>query len=268
MRIAYLGPAGTYSEEAAIAYGGADVSTIPAASSDEALKLVEADKADLAVIPIENSTAGTVTRTLDLLANTSLYVCGEVLLPIHHQLLSKTTDLKAITSVMAHPQALAQCRQWLDAHLPKAERLAAVSNAQAAAEAAKRPELAAIAGKRAAGLYGLSVVVEDIEDIAGNTTRFVAVGAQTAAPTGNDKTSLVCSVPNKAGALYELLGILAKHNVNMSKLESRPTPDAAWEYIFFIDVDGYATEEPVAAALAEIKRMATFLRVIGSYPKA
>jgi chorismate mutase/prephenate dehydratase len=268
MNVVYLGPTGTYSEEAARIYGGQGATYTPLADIDGTIEAVEQREADLAIVPLENSTEGSVARTLDLLLKTSLQIRGEVFLPIHHQFLSNAVSLETVTEVMAHPQSLAQCRKWLNKHVPNATRTPLSSNAQAAAVAAEKPTIAAIAGTRAAEIYNLPVLAANIEDAPDNTTRFFVLGHTDAEPTGKDKTSLVCSVPNRKGTLYELLGILVKHDINMTKLESRPATNATWDYNFFIDIDGHRLDGAVAAALAEVENFATFLKVIGSYPKA
>lgn len=268
LRVAYLGPEGTYSEEAAIRHCGSTSAFMPAATIDEALQLVAKDGADVAIVPIENSTEGAVSHTLDLLLELPVRICGEHTLPIRHQLLSHATSLSAITEVAGHAQALAQCRAWLDAHLPHAKRLAVSSNAEGAQRAAVRPTMAAIAGKRASGLYELPILVANIADRADNTTRFLAVSQAGAAPTGNDKTSLVCSVPNKPGTLHQLLQLFAQNGINMTKLESRPATHALWDYMFYIDIEGHAEDPLIAAALQKVEAYATFCKILGSYPKA
>lgn len=268
MKITYLGPEGTYSEEAAFVYGGPNMVGIPVATISEALEQVALGNADMAIVAVENSTEGSVGPTLDLFVEEPLFAGAEVLLPIHHQLLSKAKSLKEIKKITAHPQALAQCRKWLDEHLPGVQRVVSASNAQAAAEASSDNTVAAIAGKRAGDVYGLTVLGSNIEDIAGNATRFLVLKEQMEKPTGNDKTSLVCSAPHSPGSLYLILGIFAKYNVNITKLESRPTPDSSWDYIFFIDIEGHAEDDMVKAALNEAGSVTTFMKVIGSYPRA
>lgn len=267
MQIAYLGPAGTYSEEAARRYD-AQASLFSCASFDDIITAVEQGKADVGVLPIENSTEGSVVRTLDLLLETELSVAAELFLPIHHQLLSKAADLQAVREVYAHPQALGQCRKWLDAHLPQASRIAASSNAEAARLVTDTNDKAAIAGTAAAALYSLPTLAANIEDERTNTTRFIVLGDKQLGPTGNDKTSLVFSTQNVAGALYNILGILTQHNISMNKIESRPIAAKPWEYVFYTDIDGHQQDKAVAAALAEVARATTFLKILGSYPKA
>ena len=267
MRIAYLGPAGTYTEAAALRYSQ-QATLLPFPTVDDAVAALAAGKADLAVVPVENSTEGSVARTLDLLNRAPVQVCAELYLPIHHQLISHAASLQAVHEVLAHPQALAQCRNWLDAHLPNAVRNAAPSNAQAVVAVSRRKDAAAIAGVRAAELYDVPVLAKDIEDQAANTTRFLVLGHDDGQPTGRDKTSFICSVQDKAGALYELLGVLAEHHINMTKIESRPAPDTLWGYIFYIDIDGHRNDTQVGACLAELEQLATYYKLLGSYPAA
>jgi chorismate mutase/prephenate dehydratase len=220
------------------------------------------------VLPIENSTEGSVHRTLDLLAATDLTLQRELVLPIRHQLLGKAKAYADVTDVWAHPQALAQCRAWLVQYLPNAALHAARSNGEAAQLAAGNLHAAAIAGEAAAGLYGLHVLAKDIADNPHNTTRFVCLGATQPPASGRDKTSLVCSLPNKAGSLYGLLGIFARHQVNLTKLESRPLPGKAWDYFFYIDCDGHASDKNLSAALEEVQAYALHYKLLGSYPCA
>ena len=265
-RVAYLGPEGTYSETAARQlYAGAKL--LPCETFDAALAAVEQGEADACVLPIENSTQGSVHRVLDLLAKTGLTIQAELVLSIHHQLLGGAASLQAVAEVWAHPQALGQCRAWLAKNLPAAEQHAAHSNAAAAQLAVGNPHVAAIAGVAAAAYYKLHTLATDIEDDHRNTTRFVAVGTAATKPTGHDKTSLVCSLPNQAGSLYGLLGIFARHSVNLTKLESRPLPGAVWEYLFYIDCDGHSQDKAVAAALKEITQYAAHCKLLGSYRK-
>jgi chorismate mutase/prephenate dehydratase len=268
MRVSYLGPEGTYSEEAACRRFGAMAALVPCASIDETVLTVEKGQADVAVVPIENSTEGSVSRTLDLLFNTRLQICAEVLLPIRHQLLSNDGRMEAITEVVAHSQSLAQCRSWLAGHLPGATLRPVVSNGEAARIAIGEAGCAAIASQRAAEHYGLAILAKNIEDDPSNTTRFLVLGNVPTKSTGADKTSLICSVPNKAGTLQKLLAILAEENINMVRLESRPARQELWDYLFYIDIDGHKDDEHAAKALRRFEEQATFVKVIGSYPKA
>lgn len=267
LTVAYLGPEGTYSEEAARRYCGQSSVFIPATSISEALTMAESYQSDIAVLPIENSTEGSVSHTLDLLQRTSLTICGEITHPIHHQLLTNAADFSQIDEIIAHPQALAQCRNWLDKHLPLATRTPASSNAEAARLAAASKNIAAIAGKHAASIYSLSVLQKNIEDEPNNTTRFLLLGKNTPPSTGNDKTSLICTTPNTPGTLHNLLKILADKNINIVKLESRPSRQNLWEYYFYIDIEGHQADQPIAQALAEIKNVTTSTKLLGSYPK-
>lgn len=267
MRVSYLGPAGTYSEEAARKRFGAPAQLVPGATLDEVVQLVGQDRADVAVVPVENSTEGAVNRTLDLLLESQLKIIGEIDLPIHHQLLSKAKGQSEVTAVAAHPQALAQCREWLQKNLPNAKHLPMESNAQAAQAAAGDVSMAAIAGKLAASEYDLPVLAGNIEDDSDNTTKFLVLGTMDVAATGNDKTSLICSVPNKPGSLAELVNIVSGAGVNMTKLTSRPSATGLWDYVFYIDVDGHQADAPVAKALKKLRAQASFVKVLGSYPK-
>lgn len=266
--VAYLGPKGTYTQEAAQRHAGAGSTYVPYASIDETLAAVEKNKADIAVIPIENSSEGAVPGTLDLLLETRLQICGEIVMPIHHQLITKANHISDLTTIMGHPQALAQCRRWLAQHVPHASLLPVASNAEAAIQAAGNGTAAAIASSAAADIYGLKLLASDIQDSSNNTTRFVALGSVPTASTGNDKTSLVCSVPNKSGSLYKLLGFFAEEGINVTKLESRPSENTLWDYIFYVDLDGHEADQPLNAALQKAKKQATWIKVLGSYPKA
>lgn len=267
MRVSYLGPAGTYSEEAARNRFGSVAELVPCATLDEALAATEKQKADLALLPVENSTEGAVNRTLDLLLESKLSIIGELDLSIHHQLLTKAKNLKEVKTVAAHPQALAQCRAWLQKNLPHAKQLAMESNAQAAQAALEEPGLAAIAGRLAARQYGLPALASNIEDDSANTTRFLILGSTKVPVSGHDKTSLVCSVPNRPGSLGELITILSNARVNMTKLTSRPSPTGIWDYVFYIDIDGHKDDAPVAKAIKKMEERASFVKVLGSYPK-
>lgn len=267
LRVAYLGPEGTYTEEAALLRCGGSSSYLPAASIDETIHMAEKGQADIAVVPVENSAEGSVNRTLDLLMQTPLVVNGEIVLPIHHQLLSKAGQITGVSEVIAHPQALAQCRAWLDKQLPHAKRTAVSSNAEAARLAAVDRQAAAIASQRASEMYDVPVLARNIEDAANNTTRFLSLGPSAAGLTGNDKTSLLCATPNKPGALHEVISVLAEQGVNIVKLESRPSATKLWDYVFYIDIDGHAEDKHVSAALRGLQDKTMYLKVLGSYPK-
>ena len=269
IRVSYLGPEGTFSEQAVRQHFGRAVEALPVATVDEAFRRCEARAVQFTVVPVENSTEGVVGRTLDLLLTTPLRICAEIELRVQQNLLSKGS-LKEVRRVYSHAQSLGQCATWLAQQLPGAERVAVASNAEAASRAASEQGAAAIAGEAAAERYGLNVLARAIEDAPDNTTRFLALGELDAAPTGKDRTSLVVSAENKAGAVHELLTPLAEHRVSMTRIESRParSRSALWEYVFFIDVEGHQQDRPVAAALAELRAKAPFLKVLGSYPVA
>jgi chorismate mutase/prephenate dehydratase len=273
LSIAFLGPLGTFSEEAALKQFGQGRTAVVCGSIDEVFRTVEAKQAHYGVVPVENSTEGAVSLTLDLLLSSDLKICGEVSIPIHHCLLSKQTDINQITHVFSHGQSLSQCHEWLNKMLPKAEREAVTSNARAAQMihdlvSADGTFAAAIASKRAAELFELNVLAENIEDDPKNTTRFLVLGEQEVAPSGVDKTSLVMTSKNKPGAMVELLEPLSRHGVSMTKFESRPSKQGLWDYVFFVDVEGHKNDEKVKQAIEECQSRAMFLKVLGSYPVA
>src|SRR3954465_12585736 len=269
IRVTYLGPEGTFSEQAVRKHFGRAVEALPVASVDEAFRRAEARAAQFTVVPVENSTEGVVGRTLDLLLATPLRICAEIELRVQQNLLSKTA-VSNIRRVYSHSQSLAQCNGWLAQNLPHAERVAVASNAEAAQRAAREEGTGAIAGELAAERYGLQVLARSIEDLANNTTRFLVLGKIDPAPTGRDRTSLVMSAENKPGAVHALLAPLAEHGVSMTRIESRPARSTAalWEYMFFIDVDGHQKDAAVARALAAVEARAPFFKILGSYPMA
>jgi chorismate mutase/prephenate dehydratase len=270
LAVSYLGPEGTYTQAAVYKHFGHQVAARAAAAIDEIFRDVESGSATYGVVPIENSTEGVVTSTLDGLANTPLSICGEVWLPVHHQLLSMHDRIEDVHMVVSHAQSLAQCRRWLDAKLPNVPRVALTSNGLAAKQAAETGQGAAIASAAAGELYGLKVLASNIEDDPNNTTRFLIIGRHNPETTGNDRTSLVCSAPqgSEAGALFRLLEPFARCNVNLSKIESRPSRRGAWDYNFFVDLEGHRDEERVAKALDEVRSRAAFFKILGSYPRA
>jgi chorismate mutase / prephenate dehydratase len=270
IRVSYLGPEGTFSEQAVRKHFGRAVEGLATASVDEAFRRCESGTAQFTVVPAENSTEGVVGRTLDLLLATPLRICGEVELRVQQNLLCRADDLSSIKKIYSHAQSLAQCNGWLSQNLPRAERVAVISNADAARRAAEEAGSAAVAGEAAAERYGLNMLAKGIEDDPNNTTRFLVLGNLDPAPTGKDRTSLVVSAENKPGAVHALLTPLAQHRVSMTRIESRParTRSALWEYMFFIDVEGHQKDQAVAKALAELKRLAPYLKVLGSYPAA
>jgi chorismate mutase/prephenate dehydratase len=270
LKVAFLGPEGTFTQAAVLKHFGSSVRALPLAAIDEVFHEVEGGVADFGVVPIENSSEGTVNHTLDMFFSSSLKICGEVELRIHHHLMGKMSDMDAIKRVCAHAQALAQCRGWLDQHLPEAERIAVPSNGEGARRARDERGTAAIAGRSAAEIYGLNLLADEIEDRADNTTRFLVVGRKLFSASGADRTTLMLSGsgPDDPGALFRLLEPLAKHHVNMTRIESRPSRKRKWDYVFFIDVEGHVSDAPLAKALAELQERATMFRVLGSYPQA
>jgi chorismate mutase/prephenate dehydratase len=268
LAVAFLGPRGTFSEEAATRRFGSSVSAVPCGSIDEVFRQVEVRQVDFGVVPVENSSDGAVGRTLDLLLATPALISGEVLLPVHHCLMSKADGLAAVRRVYAHDQAFGQCHAWLSQNLASAERVSMVSNAEAARRAAEENDSAAIGSHSAAALYALQLLARNIEDNPNNTTRFVVIGHLAVPPSGRDKTSLVMSARNRPGAMHDLLQPLAEQGVSMSRLESRPSRTGMWEYVFFVDLEGHQQDPNVATALDELRRRASFLKILGSYPAA
>jgi chorismate mutase/prephenate dehydratase len=268
LRVAFLGPEGTFTQEAALKHFGHFIDTVPLAAIDEVFREVESGNARFGLVPVENSTEGVINHTLDMFITSPLKICGEVELRIHHHLLGKGENSATAKRVVSHQQSLAQCREWLDANLPAIERVAVASNAEAARLAAADVGTLAIAGESAARLYELKIFASNIEDRPDNTTRFLVIGTIDTAPSGNDKTSLLLSSRNRPGALQRLLAPLARNRLNMTRIESRPSRQSMWEYVFFIDIDGHAKERKLAKALAELEKEAAFLKRLGSYPKA
>lgn len=270
--VAYLGPKGTFSERATLKHFGLAAEAMPTPSIDEVFRAVESGAADFGVIPVENSTEGAVGRSLDLMPQTTMKVCGEVIVRIHHNLMMKAArgpgDFSGIKRVFSHGQSLGQCHEWLNANLPHAERVAVASNAEAARRAAEEAGSAAVAGEMAAEHYGLTILAANIEDEPNNTTRFLILGDYEPRPSGKDKTSMVLSARNRAGAVYEMLTPFATRGVSMTKFESRPSRVALWDYLFFVDIEGHRDDANVAAALAEVSMIAGYLKVLGSYPVA
>jgi chorismate mutase/prephenate dehydratase len=268
MQIAFLGPEGTFTQAAALKHFGHSVRTQSHAAIDEVFREVESGGAHFGVVPIENSTEGVINHTLDMFMSSPLRICGEVELRVHHHLLGAGKSLKGIKRVFSHQQSLAQCREWLDANLPGVERVAVASNAEAARLAQRDRKSVAIAGSSAAEIYGLQVLVSNIEDEPDNTTRFLIVGKLDPPPSGDDKTSLLISGQNRSGILMSLLEPLARHRINMTRIESRPSRRGLWEYVFFVDIDGHIQDARIRKALTELEREASFLKWLGSYPKA
>ena len=272
LQVAYLGPEGTFTQQAALKHFGHSVRTESLSSISDVFQEVESGAADYGVVPVENSTEGVVNHTLDMFLKSPLQICGEVSLRIHHNLLGKGLgkgeSLESLKVVYSHQQSLAQCRGWLDRHLPFVDRVAVGSNAEAARLAAQSDHAAAIASSAAAELYGLDTLKANIEDEAGNTTRFLVIGRHGTMPSGNDKTSLLISSRNEAGGLYHMLKPLSDHGVSMSRIESRPSRRGNWDYVFFIDVNGHRDDPALASALEELRGGAGMFKELGSYPHA
>lgn len=268
IRVSYLGPEGTFSEQAVRKHFGRAVEAVAAASVDDAFRRCEAGEAQFTVVPVENSSEGAVGRTLDLLVATPLRICAEVELRVQQNLLSRSVSAKSIRKIYSHAQSLAQCNGWLGQNLPGAERVPVGSNAEAAQRAAAEKGAAAIAGEAAAERYRLKILARSIEDNPNNTTRFLVLGKLDPSPTGKDRTSLVMSAENKPGAVHALLTPLAAHRVSMTRIESRPSRARSelWEYLFFIDVEGHQKDPQVAGAIAELRQKAPYLKILGSYP--
>ncbi len=269
-RVAYLGPAGTFSEEAALGFFGSSIVKVPCASFDEVFHVTTSGAADFGVVPVENSTEGVVTRSLDLFLTTPLFIIGETSLFVQHNLLRKENSLDRIEAVCAHPQALAQCHGWLSTHLPNVERRPVASNAEGARLAAADTRLTAIASARAGSEFGLHVVAPAIQDEAHNRTRFAVVTHPQRHPqpraSGHDCTSLVVSVTNRPGAVHDMLVPLKQHGVSMTRFESRPARSGQWEYYFYIDLQGHPDQPHVGTALRELREACAFFKLLGTYP--
>lgn len=268
LAVAYLGPEGTYTQAAVYKHFGHAVQALPLAAIDEIFREVETGSADYGVVPVENSTEGVVTHTLDQLVGSPLTVVGEVALAVHHHLLSAADDKSDVRRVVAHGQSLAQCRKWLDANMPNVVREAVASNGEAARMVRGEPTAAAIAGRAASELYNLPIVSGNIEDEPNNTTRFLVLGRQDVPPTGDDMTLLLVAIRNEPGMLHRLLAPAAEAGVDLTRIESRPSHRQPWDYNFFIDLVGHAQDERVRQVIAQIEAESAFLRILGSYPKA
>jgi len=268
LKIAYLGPEGTFTQQAVNQHFGHSVQALGVTGIDDVFSQVESSEADFGVVPVENSNQGIVSHTLDRFVDSDLKICGEIEMAIHHNLLSQAKSLAQIERVYSHQQSLSQCKNWIRQHLPEAECIAVSSNAEAARRVRHSPDAAAISSQSAAEIYGVPVLFARIEDRADNATRFLVIGRQLLTPSGDDKTSLLLAGDEGPGALHSLLTPLARHSLNMSRIESRPARAGRWSYVFFIDVDGHAETEPLKSALAEMQKQASLTRVLGSYPKA
>ena len=268
LNIAYLGPAGTYTEAAARKHFGHSVITSPVGSIDAVFRDVESGVSNYGVVPVENSTEGMVNHTLDMFLQSQLKICGEIMLPIHHCLLSSCDDLAQVKQVFSHQQSLAQCRKWLDAHLSHAERHAVSSNAEGARIASDQPHAAAIAGAVAGEIYGLPALVENIEDEPGNSTRFLVIGHDVVSVSGADKTTVMFWFRDRPGGLFHAIEVFAKRKMNMTRIQSRPSRLERWSYVFYVDVEGHQDDEALSAALSELAQRTDFLKILGSFPRA
>lgn len=270
LKVAFLGPEGTFTQQAVFKQFGHSVRALALPTIEDVFHEVEAGSADFGIVPIENSTEGTVNHTLDRFLVSPLHICGEVELRIHQYLMGRMKSLEHVQRLCSHQQSLAQCRQWLDEHLPQVDRIAVASNAEGARRARDEQGTAAIAPQAAAEVYGLDVLFAEIEDRPDNTTRFLVVGNKTFRPSGQDKTTLLVSQrkTDAPGALYLLLEPLARNSISMTRIESRPSRRGKWDYVFFIDIEGHVEDKAVAAALIDLKRRASLFRVLGSYPRA
>jgi chorismate mutase/prephenate dehydratase len=268
IRITYLGPEATFTHLAARHYFGSGCTFLSRDSIPEIISTLEKGDATYGVVPVENSTEGSVAQTLDAVAASELTVCGELIERIHHFLLSQERGLDKVGTVYAHPQSFAQCRHWLQAHLPNAHLTEMPSNAQAARRAAKEPRVAAIAGELAGDLYGLTTLAEHIEDSASNQTRFWVLAREARPPTGDDKTSLLTSIKHESGSLFGMLKPFQQHGINLTRIESRPSRQRPWEYLFFIDLEGHPSNPAVQATIDDLKASCLWVRVLGAYPRA
>lgn len=268
LKVGFLGPEGTFSQQALHKHFGHSAKGLPLASIEEVFQEVEAGNADFGVVPVENSGQGTIQSTLDMFLTSPLKICGEVELAVHQHLMSRTGRLEDIERVYSHPMSLAQCKAWLRQYLPKAEKIPMASNAEAARRARTADDAAAIAGESAGHVYGLKVVAGPIQDRQDNTTRFLVLGREVFSPSGHDRTSLLVYVRDQPGALYNVLSPFARHGVSMNRIESRPSHAGRWQYAFFIDVSGHVLDDSVGRALAELGEYAADVKVLGSYPVA
>ena len=268
LRVAYLGPEGTFTQQAVFTQFGHSVSASSETGIDEVFRRVQGGEVDFGVVPVENSSQGIVTHTLDMFMHSDVRIAAEVELRIHQHLLTRARSLEDIERVYAHQQSLSQCRMWLAGHLEHAELIAVSSNAEAARRVRNAPDAAAIAGRNAAEIYGLPVMFGNIEDHADNTTRFLVLGRELLPPSGEDKTTLMVAGLDGPGALFGLIEPLSRHGVNMTRIESRPSRERRWDYVFFIDMEGHVDDPGLKDALAEIEGRAASVRILGCYPRA
>ncbi len=268
LKVAFLGPEGTFTQAAVLKHFGHSVRAIALSTMEEVFAEIESGVADFGIVPIENSAEGTVTNTFDMFVSSSLHICGEVELRIEQHMMSRVASLDKVTRIYAHGQSLSQCRGWLKDNLPGVDCVSVNSNAGAARRAREEPGAAAIAAQAAADVYGLNVLVHNIEDRADNTTRFLVLGREVFTPSGRDKTSLLLSSSHKPGALQALLYTLSTHDINMTRIESRPARRGEQEFVFFVDVEGHADDATVSGALSDLEKEGYLMRLLGSYPRA
>ena len=268
LRVAYLGPEGTFTQQAVYRQFGHSVNAIAQPGIEDVFLQVQGGEADFGVVPVENSSQGIVSHTLDMFLHADLKIAAEIELRIHQNLLTRARRLSAIERVYAHSQSLSQCKHWLASNLPDVELVAVSSNAEAARRVRNQPEAAAIAGRHAAEVYGLPILFANIEDHVDNTTRFLVLGKQLLPPSGEDKTTLLVAGSDGPGALFRLLEPLARHGINMKRIESRPSRQGRWDYVFFIDVEGHVEDEPLRLAMETLNSEARMVKVLGSYPRA
>jgi len=268
LTVVYLGPPATHTHLACLEQFGSSVRALPRESIQEVFETVEREKANFGVVPIENSTEGVVNRTLDMFIDSEVKICGEVLTRISHDLLSQSGKPEDIEKIYSHPQALGQCRKWLNKNFPHAELAETVSTAKAAQMAAGDPKAAAVASSLASHLYGLKIIESRIEDYLHNYTRFLVLGRKIDEASGRDKTSLLFSISDSPGSLYQVLRSFSEKSINLTKIESRPIKDKPWEYIFFLDFEGHTTDPTIQEAVSELKKNVLFLKFLGSYPRS
>jgi chorismate mutase/prephenate dehydratase len=269
LNVAFLGPKGTFTQQAAFQHFGQAIQTSPLTSIDAVFREVSSGTSEYGVVPIENSTEGVITHTLDsFLKYPQVIICGEVVLRIHHNLISQVQQISELDELVSHEQSFAQCRGWLDRYLPTVKRTKVASNGEAARMAAENPEIGAIAGNIAAKLYQVNILEKNIEDEPENTTRFLVIGTQPVTATEKDKTTLLMSTDNRPGSLYDMLEPFSRHAISMTKIESRPSKQVNWEYVFFLDISGHKDDPDVAAALSDLCEKVTICKVLGSYPTA
>lgn len=266
LRVAYFGPKATFTHLAAMQQFGFSAQYIPVESIKEVFDAVEREHVDYGVVPVENSTEGVVSYTLDMFIDSDLKIAAEIMTEISHNLLSLTGKIEDIKKIYSHPQATAQCRGWLESNLPKIPIIEATSTARAAEIAAQDPSAGAIASELAAMLYGLQIVQKRIEDVINNYTRFLVIAKRHLSRTGNDKTSIMFSIKDRVGALHSMLEPFARNEINLTKIESRPSRKKAWDYLFFVDFEGHIEDEKIKMTLEEVKNECLFLKVLGSYP--